>query len=238
MSIKEQYFRYLDHIDTSVTMRELAQQPDNPNMIALRHDIDHDIDLALEMAHYEHERGIVATYFLLNINEYWNDSRFLLKCKQFQDYGHEIGLHLNVLTQWMQGECDDVDNHIRKILSHLRSSGLEIVGTSAHGDTSCYSHSFINYWIWKELRGNDPQSTELHMSAEGIKSDDDNWQVQYPADHHIIRNDHIKLELWQSSLKEHGLTYDAVHVPHTNYWSDTGGKWTRKGDTMGQSQPI
>ena len=47
MSIKEQYFRYLDHIGSSVTMRELAQQPDNPNMIALRHDID----LALEMAH-------------------------------------------------------------------------------------------------------------------------------------------------------------------------------------------
>lgn len=54
MSIKEQYFQYLDHIGSSVTMRELAQQPDNPNMIALRHDIDHDLDLTLEMAHYEH----------------------------------------------------------------------------------------------------------------------------------------------------------------------------------------
>ena len=28
------------------------------------------------------------------------------------------------------------------------------------------------------------------------------------------------------------MTYDAVHVPHTNYWSDTGGKWTRTGDAL------
>lgn len=213
-------------------MRELAQQPDNPNMIALRHDIDHDLDLALEMAHYEHERGIRATYFLLHTNEYWDDARFLLKCRQLQEYSHEIGLHLNVLTQWMQGECDDVDNHIRDLLTHLRSSGLEIVGTSAHGDSACYSHSFINYWIWKELRSNDPASTEGKMYAEGIKVDDANWQVQYPADHQIIRDDKSKLMLWQSSLSAHGLTYDAVHVPHTNYWSDTGGKWTRTGDLL------
>lgn len=232
MSIKEQYFRYLDHIDSSVTMCQLAQQPDNPNMIALRHDIDHDIDLALEMAHYEHERGIVATYFLLHTNEYWDDSRFLLKCKQLQDYGHEIGLHLNVLTQWMQGQCDDVDEHIGKLLIHLRSTGLEIVGTSAHGDSACYSHNFINYWIWKELRGNDPAGTEKNLSAEGIEVDDASWQVPYPENHSIIRNDQRRFKLWQSSLNAHGLTYDAVHVPHTNYWSDTGGKWKRTGDPL------
>ena len=91
----------------------------------------------------------------------------------------------------MQGEIDDVDNHIRKIPTHLESAGIEIVGTSAHGDTACYSHSFINYWIWKELRSNDPAGTDGKMSAEGIKVGDANWQVQYPADHQIIRDDKI-----------------------------------------------
>ena len=104
MTIKDDYFRYLDHIGTSVPMRALAAHPEWTDVIALRHDIDHDLDLALEMAHHEHERGIQATYFLLHTTDYWNDPRFAQRCAQLQAYGHEIGLHLNLLTEWFQEE--------------------------------------------------------------------------------------------------------------------------------------
>ncbi|MEE9131736.1 MAG: hypothetical protein V3T84_17105, partial [Phycisphaerales bacterium] len=89
MTIKDDYFRYLDHIGTSVPMRELSAHPEWSDAIALRHDIDHDLDLALEMAHHEHERGIRATYFLLHTCDYWNDPRFAVKCAQLEAYGHE-----------------------------------------------------------------------------------------------------------------------------------------------------
>ena len=34
--------------------------------IALRHDVDHDLELALEMAHHEWRLGFKATYYLLH----------------------------------------------------------------------------------------------------------------------------------------------------------------------------
>ena len=82
MSIKPDYFRYLNHIGESITLRELHDAPDRPHAVALRHDVDHDLDLALEMAHHEHARGIRATYFLLHSAGYWQDPQLADKCGQ------------------------------------------------------------------------------------------------------------------------------------------------------------
>ena len=232
MTIKDDYFRYLDHIGTSMTMRELAEHPKWPNAIALRHDIDHDLDLALEMAHHEHERGIRATYFLLHTCDYWNDPRFTQKCAQLQAYGHEIGLHLNLLTEWFDRQCESLDTRLAELLTHLRSGGADVVGTSAHGDRACYEHGFINYWIWKELRGDQPQTTERGLSAEGVSVDDEKWQVSYPQSHRLRRDDGAELDLWTTSLADHGLKYDAVHIKDAQYWTDTGGGWRRSADPL------
>ena len=232
MTIKEDYFRYLDHIGKSVPMRELAAHPEWSDVIGLRHDIDHDLDLALEMAHYEHQRGIRATYFLLHTCEYWNDPRLSLKCAQLTAYGHEIGLHLNLLTEWFHGRCDAIDSRLRQVLAHLRSGGIDIVGTSAHGDRACYEHGFINYWIWEELRGDQLEITERGLSAEGIPVGDPKWQLQYPKTHRLQRDDGAEFALWSVSLADHGLSYDAVHIPNARYWTDTGGDWNRSADPL------
>ena len=232
MTIKKDYLRYLDHIGTSVPMRELAAHPEWTDVIALRHDIDHDLDLALEMAHHEHESGIRATYFLLHTCDYWNDPRFTQKCAQLQAYGHEIGLHLNLLTEWFQGQRETLESRLSQLLAHLRAGSLEVVGTSAHGDQACYKRGFINYWIWKELRGDQPEQTERGLSAEGIPIAESQWQVPYPNNHRLRRDDGTELELWSESLADHGLTYDAVHVPNAQYWTDTGGSWNRSADPL------
>ena len=232
MTIKEDYFRYLDHIGKSVPMRELAAHPEWSDVVALRHDIDHDLDLALEMAHYEHQRGIRATYFLLHTCDYWNDPRLGLKCAQLAAYGHEIGLHLNLLTEWFHGRCEAIDSRLSQLLAHLRSGGLDVVGTSSHGDRACYEHGFINYWIWKELRGDQPEKIERGLSAEGISVSDPKWQVQYPKAHRLQRDDGAELGLWDVSLADHGLSYDAVHIPNARYWTDTGGDWSRSADPL------
>ena len=64
MSIKPEYFEYLEHIGSSVTLREFTTNLDQPNLVTLRHDVDHDIDLALEMSLCEKDRGIHSTVFL------------------------------------------------------------------------------------------------------------------------------------------------------------------------------
>ena len=215
-----------------MTVRNLADDPSLADAIALRHDIDHDLDLALEAAHHEHRLGLHATYYLLHTHEYWRDPDLVLKCRQLAAYGHEVGLHLNVLTEWFAGRCDDVDHAVRAALSPLREAGITITGTSSHGDRACYEKGFSNYWIWRELRGDDPTISQKGCSAEGVRVSDPKWQVPYPADHRLKREDGAELELWQSSLAAHGLKYDAMHVPIDQYWSDSGGKWQRSGDPL------
>ena len=47
MSIRSEYFEYLKHIGNTVTLKEFTANPDEPNLVALRHDVDYDIDLAM-----------------------------------------------------------------------------------------------------------------------------------------------------------------------------------------------
>lgn len=232
MSIRPELFRYFEHCRATITVRELAEIPQRANVVALRHDIDHDLDLALEVAHHEHRLGLKATYFLLHTHKYWQDPDFLLKCRQLEAYGHEVGLHLNLLSEWLAGRCDDVDAALREIITPMRDAGLTIVGTSAHGDRACYEHGFSNYWIWRELRGDDPAAEQLGRSAEGVRVDDPKWQIPYPPNHRLKRADGKQYELWQSSLAANGLQYDAMHLPIDHYWSDSGGNWKRTGDPL------
>lgn len=232
MTLKSDFFRYLDHFKGAVPLRELHARPALADGVGLRHDIDHDLDLALEVAHHEHALGIRATYFLLHTHRYWTDPRLLLKCRQLQEYGHEVGLHLNLLSEWNEGQCDDPAESLRAILDHLRSGGIDVVGVSAHGDKACYRHQFINYWLFGELRGDDPAESERGRSPEGIVVADPERQIVYPINHRLQRIDGMELPLWSVSMADQGLLYDAAHLPVDQYWTDTGGAWTRSGDPL------
>ncbi len=232
MTLRDEYFRYLDHFSRTITLREMHAQPQAPDVIALRHDIDHDLDLALETAHHEHARGMRATYFLLHTHSYWHDAQFAAKCAQLQAYGHEVGLHLNALVQWIRAECEDIDGALAAALKHLRQRNVKVSGVSAHGDKACYEHQIINYWLFSELRGKDPHNTEHGRSAEGVVVDDPQWQIRYPANHSLTRADGRTLALWSSSLQRHGLDYEAMHVKVDRYWTDSGGNWARSGDPL------
>ncbi|MCA9297362.1 MAG: hypothetical protein KC983_12615, partial [Phycisphaerales bacterium] len=232
MTIKNVYVDLLGHLGQTSTVEALFRDAHRPDIIALRHDIDHDLDLALEMAHVEHALGHRATYYLLHTHDYWHDPMLVDKCRQLVEYGHEVGLHLNVLTEWIDGRIVDLTAHIRELLRPLREGGVPIVGTSAHGDRACYEHQYINYWIWQELRGTNPSAHENGRSAEGIYVAEPRHQIAYPADERIHRPDGVSMPAWGVSMRACGLLYDAVHVQHDRYWTDTGGRWTRSDDPM------
>ena len=156
MSIKKEYFDLLTHLGSTSTVAELCASKQGDNIIALRHDVDHDLELALEMAHHEWRLGFKATYYLLHTEKYWNDPKFPLLVRQLKEYGHEVGLHINTLTQWMHGEIDNVELEIEGALAHVRACGIEVTGVCAHGDKLCYEKGFVNYWLWNELRVDDP----------------------------------------------------------------------------------
>lgn len=77
---------------------ELKKNNNINNYILWRHDIDHSIHNALEMALIEHKSGVKATYFIHLHNEFYNFfekdiSKIIIQIKEL---GHEIGLHFDV----------------------------------------------------------------------------------------------------------------------------------------------
>ncbi|NUO10109.1 MAG: sulfotransferase [Candidatus Brocadia sp.] len=235
MSLSPDYFKYLNHFGKTATVREFFENAHMPDMVALRHDIDHSLDLALEMGYWEKEYGIRSTYFLLHSADYWNDSRFIEKCLQIQDFGHEVGLHLNILAEWMRDRIDNPSLHLEKLIAPLRNAGVRLSGVSSHGDRLCYKQQFINYWCFSELRPPDPVTTESGICAEGIPVKEERFQIRYPSTHRLVReNGHI-FDLWSISTKKLGIDYEANHVAYDSYYTDTGGGWFRSGDPMKQT---
>jgi hypothetical protein len=232
MSINKRYFRYLDHFGRTETVSSLHSQAGSADVVALRHDVDHDLDLALEMGFWEHQRGCRASYYLLHTASYWRDERLLEKCLQLQDFGHEVGLHLNVVAESVRGEIDDFEGRLAEVLERLRCGGVQVTGVSAHGDQVCYERGFANYWMFGELRPEDPLTTETGRSAEGVPVEDFRFQLNHPPSETLEREDGGRLALWSVSLAEYGVGYHAYHVPWDTYLSDSGGEWTRSADPL------
>jgi len=232
MSIKQEYFKYLRHFPETLALGEFHAQSWRENLIGLRHDVDHDLDIALEMSFWEKEMGFRATYFLLHTAEYWNQEKFLDKALQIQDFGHEVGLHLNAITEWLRGEISDPLKRIRDVLELLRSAGLRVQGVSCHGDRLCYEKNFINYWLFSELRPEDPAQIETGLNAEGIRAVENEPWITYPNSHTLTRKDGRELPLWSVSMERVGLAYEALHVPFDSYFTDSHGGWERSPDPL------
>jgi hypothetical protein len=232
MSIKNSYIRYLQHFRQTVTLFELHDRFADKNLIALRHDVDHDLDIALEMSWYEHRIGFKATYYILPDAKYWEDQRLVEKCLQIQDFGHEVGLHINILTDWITGVTDNPYTRLMELLTPLREAGLKISGISSHGDKLCYIHNYINYWLFQELRPENPKLSETGRCAEGIAVDDNSNHIKYPETHELQKQKGSKISLWTVSMNRLGINYHATHVPYDRYFTDSGGEWKRSPDPL------
>jgi len=232
MPISDKYRTYLSHFGHTHTCRDTLDMPASRSAIILRHDVDHDLDIALEMARVEHDAGFRATYFLLHTAGYWTDPALVAKCLQLQDYGHEVGLHVNLLTEWMQGTIDDPTKRLHELLEPLRAGGVEISGIAAHGDRACYERHFINYWCFRELRPDNPVEAEDGRTAEGPRDITHRSRISYPLGHTLTRADGRTLPLWSTSMTDAGIAYHAWHLPFDHYFSDSGGGWTRSADPL------
>ena len=229
MSISEKFFCYLDHFGKTVTLHELWSNSDALGLCGLRHDVDYDLDLALEMACFEHERDsrqpalYSARYRLLE-----TDRRLVDKCLQLQDYGHEVGLHVNSLVEWVSGETDDINQSLHGQLQILREGGVDVRGVTAHGDRRCYSKNVSNYLCFSELRPFEPFQSENGRTAEGPFEKDQSPRLAYPRTHQIRRADGASLDLWSIKMANHGIEYHGWHIKVDQYFTDSGGGWIRR----------
>ncbi len=234
MTLKKEFFDYLAKFERTCPLRDFKTDT-SKNVIGLRHDVDHSIDYALEMAFWEHDRGIRSTYYILPGTAYWNeDPRLLDKCLQIQDFGHEIGLHVNTVAEWFRHNKEPLSS-LKMQLKRLREAGLVVDGIAAHGDPDCYNANFINYWVFRELRPDDPAKRETGLTAEGIPSGKVGRALTYPENHILLRpGDGEQLEFWQVSMKELGLAYHATHLDYDTYYTDSGGRWRVTPDPLNE----
>ena len=110
---------------------------DGRNCFLIRHDIDYNLDKALEMAQLENEMGIKSTFFILlssdNYNPFTYENQRIIKT--IKQLGHEIGLHFdpskfgNDFTQ----EFENQTSLLAKI-SNEKIYSVSIHNPSIHGN--------------------------------------------------------------------------------------------------------
>ncbi len=213
----ERLARLLERADDVVPIREaFARRADWPErFIALRHDMDHDVENSVRLAEWESQRGFRSTYYVLHGDWYWGGpaarqpSTFVLRAlDRIASLGHEIGLHNNAITiALLTG--DDPHAVLDRDLSALRQHGFDIIGSVAHGDPLCHSVGYVNNEVFTEcarpaMGTADRLLTYVDSASGGPRS----------------------LRLQPRSMAEFGLTHEANYIGHTIYLSDTGGHWS------------
>jgi len=189
------------------------------NVLFLRHDVDHDYETALRIGEWEAERGLKSTFCMLHTAWYYGEFdgeryhhsiEFIDACKALQDMGHEINLHNNLVAMGLQTPGLDVSKLLQTEMSALRAHGLEMVGTSAHGDALCGKYDFINLEVFK----------------------DRTWD-QKGGDRTVVNGD-ASVELGSIDGLSLGLIYEAYDYPRDLYISDSGGRPRMIRGTRGQ----
>jgi hypothetical protein len=141
------YAAFLDRVRASaarvVPLRAFRNAPRDAPLLGLRHDVDLRLDHALRFAELEHERELRATYFVLHTAPYWRDPQLLDGLLRLQALGHEVGWHNDLVSVALVDGVDPAA-YLREQLASLRSAGVDIVGTAAHGSVWCHLLGFQN----------------------------------------------------------------------------------------------
>jgi hypothetical protein len=219
----ERLERLLRTADEVVTLREGVARKDNwpERFLALRHDMDHDVENSVRFAEWEAAHGFRSTYFVLHTDWYHHDaktgepSKLVLKAlDRIASLGHEIALHNNVITAALITGGDPMEI-LASELGGLRRHGFDIVGSVAHGDKLCHTLGYVNNEVFAEV-----PHPDLGASDRTIEH----------ADAATGRRTSVTLK--PAPMADFGLLYEGNTVGQTLYLSDTGGRWSRPFDSV------
>jgi hypothetical protein len=224
----EEYDRFLAGLAGReiVPLREFATGAGD---LALRHDVDSRLESALEVARLEARRGLRATYFLLHTAPYCAEPDFLLRARELQDLGHEVGFHNDLVTA-ARVHGRDPRAVLEEALARLRGAGLEIVGTAAHGSPWCHRLGFHNNYVfagWDEPR---PGYPNLGVPQ---KLDPHEFGLEYEA-YHVPRDAYFSDSTFVGGRRRHPASlrlrmgHRAIVLVHPDHWDRSGAaKWAR-----------
>lgn len=161
----EKYASFLNKIsDTSkyivLPLNEFRQTFNSKKIvIGLRHDVDIDLNVAYQFSEIESNLGFRSTYFILHTAPYYlvnannmavHTDKIIPVLKRMQDERHfEIGWHNDLVTLQVIYNINPV-TFLHSELNWLRSNGITIVGTAAHGSSYCKTYHYMNFYFFEE----------------------------------------------------------------------------------------
>lgn len=174
----------------------------------IRHDIDHDLEAAVEVGRWEARYGIRSTFCVLHSAWYYGpfeDSGYrhsvevIDAMRELRDLGHEINFHNNMVTEGLLGDVDP-DALLHSELGYLRSRGLTIRGTAGHGQALCRELGYLNLEHFRETpwHSNGGPRTVVHEGRS--------------------------VQLGLTPMTVFGLEYEGYDLPRDLYITDSGGR--------------
>lgn len=211
--------------DRVVPMRDIWKGDISRKVIGLRHDVDavsesgrDAFETALAMAEWEFQRGYSSTYFLLHGSRYWTTEN-LARAMEFEELGHEVGLHVNGIAEAFRQRRDPVEI-VAQALAELREF-VRVEGCVAHGDDLCYGERR------QLLMVNDEMFLESQRPSMGEPC-------------RIVTHGTVAVPIAPVSRLDLGLGYDAGWLARGNYLSDSGSEWSQPihevADSFGNGQ--
>jgi len=210
----EKYATFLNKIsDTSkytvLPLNEFRQTFNNRKVvIGLRHDVDIDLNVAYNFSKVESDLGFRATYFILHTAPYYlqnsnnmevHNNEILPILKSMQNERHfEIGWHNDLVTLQVIYNINPV-TFLHNELNWLRSNGIKIFGTAAHGSNYCKTYHYLNYYFFEEC------SSPVVLNRENNK---------------IVPKDGKSIKLLKAKLSDFNLQYEAYFLNNNKAFSD------------------
>lgn len=178
---------------------------DDRVLVGLRHDIDADLDSAIEMAALEHRRGLRATYFVLHSASYYGVIRrgrvrrrsgVLRALLAIQNrYGHEVGWHNDLVTLQVVYGINALA-YAAEELGWLRAQGVRITGTAAHGSRFAARYGYDNRYLFSDL------CVEHRVPFADAPN------------HHEVTTGRGRQLIPKTTLAALGFSYEAYHLRH------------------------
>jgi hypothetical protein len=227
--VKKPYFNYiyfddfLRYLSTSdhfliVQLKDFKKTTSTDKVVlALRYDIDENINAAVKLAYREHEYGIKSTYFALHTADYYgtyirsffkrNDNLIFYLKKIQDDYGHEIGFHNDLVTLQLMYQIPPKE-YLKEELAYLRGNNISIHGTTYHGSKFCYIYKYYNAYFWYEYPDNGWNYEYITKGFKTIKIEKDslkNYNFEYEGglldqDYFFADTDFINGKRWNMSM--------------------------------------
>jgi hypothetical protein len=241
------YEEFLKYLVTSgkylmVTQEEFERTNSKDKVVvSLRHDIDNKINTAIKIAYREHKYGIRSTYYVLHSARYYGitknfyykrDNNVINYLKKIQDtFGHEVAFHNDLVTLQVVYNLNP-GSFLKQELEWLRSNGISIKGSCAHGSPYCYIYHYLNTYFWRSspnfgknfynydfvykggypnllpLAGYDP-STETGSGGSVNSYGNENSEAITPPVEE-------KIHIYKDDRENYNLEYDGDYL-HTDY---------------------